>query len=67
MPVKGSVARELAPAGLRSKPFYLKERAATRPGGSKLPRHKVRCRPLVRRTNRRHRRTMSCRRCSRCR
>ncbi|KAB0516047.1 hypothetical protein F7R05_02075 [Pseudomonas koreensis] len=31
------VARELAPAGLRSRPLFW---AASRPSGSKLPRHK---------------------------
>ncbi|ARB26797.1 hypothetical protein F7R12_03675 [Pseudomonas tolaasii] len=36
------VARELAPAGLRSSPRLFKQRAgaASRPSGSKLPRHR---------------------------
>ncbi|QBQ12052.1 hypothetical protein DCC84_20890 [Pseudomonas sp. SXM-1] len=32
------VARELAPAGLRSRPIF---RAAARPSGSRLPRHRL--------------------------
>ncbi|MVV47664.1 hypothetical protein EJA72_05280 [Pseudomonas sp. PB120] len=35
------VARELAPAGLRSRPDYSQFAAAARPSGSKLPRHRV--------------------------
>ncbi|AXP05206.1 hypothetical protein DZG01_20390 [Pseudomonas fluorescens] len=35
-----SVARELAPAGLRSGPFFA---VAAQPSGSKLPRHEVQC------------------------
>ncbi|PAW53126.1 hypothetical protein CKQ80_16010 [Pseudomonas moraviensis] len=39
--INNTVARELAPAGLRSRPRFF--RAAARPSGSKLPRHRDLC------------------------
>ncbi|RAI63627.1 hypothetical protein DOZ80_27520 [Pseudomonas fluorescens] len=58
----GYVARELAPAGVRSSPLALEPKGpATQSNGSKLPRHK-----WVRRKNRRRHRRASHRCNQRC-